>query len=506
MNLQSASATIIRALRSNWFFAAILALFTLQAAWLALTTIYPQAFDEQYHFGMIQLHAQQWSPFFATQPDGADQYGAIVRDPSMSYHYLLSFPYRVLSWLTDSQTIQLIVLRFTSIGILVWALVLFRRLLLMMGLGQAKAHALILFFSLLPVLPALGAQLGYDNLLIAVSALTLVWAVRLRQSYSPGHLDWLLALRLTIAMLLFSTIKLRLFTYTGWRCSVFPADFLVGRGAWRFGQLGKAIGSLNRTRQVGLPDGRGYRHLVYLVVVSVSILFDIMRPSPKCQEVLTVERCYEFGPFARDYASKNDDVHATTGQLASYPWRWAKNMMRESFFSVYSFFGSDGKPRYYGGSYVPQLLIVGWIWFWLSLASLILSAKWLWRQPTLRLVLIVSGVYAASLFLLNISEFSKTGYVAAVHGRYLFPVIVPLLGCTMLGLWRLAGRFGAISRYRRSIAVGAMLVTLLMFTQGGGIGTYILFSQDGSYWHFSEAARQINSSIRNLLQVIIVGQ
>ncbi len=504
MNLQSASATIIRALRSNWFFAAILALFTLQAAWLALTTIYPQAFDEQYHFGMIQLHAQQWSPFFATQPDGADQYGAIVRDPSMSYHYLLSFPYRVLSWLTDSQTIQLIVLRFTSIGILVWALVLFRRLLLMMGLGQAKAHALILFFSLLPVLPALGAQLGYDNLLIAVSALTLVWAVRLRQSYSPGHLDWLLALRLTIAMLLFSTIKYAYLPILAGVALYFLPIFWRERRV-AFGQLGKAIGSLNRTRQVAyLTAG-----VIAIWLFGGGIGLNLVRyhaPSPKCQEVLTVERCYEFGPFARDYASKNDDVHATTGQLASYPWRWAKNMMRESFFSVYSFFGSDGKPRYYGGSYVPQLLIVGWIWFWLSLASLILSAKWLWRQPTLRLVLIVSGVYAASLFLLNISEFSKTGYVAAVHGRYLFPVIVPLLGCTMLGLWRLAGRFGAISRYRRSIAVGAMLVTLLMFTQGGGIGTYILFSQDGSYWHFSEAARQINSSIRNLLQVIIVGQ
>ncbi len=503
MNLKSTSVHLVRSLRSNWFFTAILAWFVLQAAWLAVTTIYPQAFDEQYHFGMIQLHARQWSPFFAVQPDGADQYGAVVRDPSMLYHYLLSFPYRLLSWLTDSQTIHLIVLRFTSIGLLVWALVLFRRLLLQMGLGRARAHSIMLFFSLLPVLPALGAQLGYDNLLIAVTALTFVWAVRLRQSYTPGHFDWLLALRLIIGMLLFSTVK---FAYLPIMAGVglyfLPIVWQERRVVLR--QLGAALGALNRTRQAAYLLAAIFAIWLFGGGVGLNLV-RYHAPNPKCQEVLTVERCYQFGPFARDYASKSDDVHATAGQLASYPWRWTKNMMRESFFSVYSFFGSDGKPRYYGGSYVPQLLVVAWVWFWICLVSLVLGAKWLWQQPISRLVLIVSIVYATSLFLLNLSEFSKTGYVAAVHGRYLFPVIVPLLGCALLSLWRLMGQ-SAISPYRRPIAAGAVLATLLMFTQGGGIGTYILFSQDGSFWHFSDAAQQINASIRSFLHLVIVGQ
>jgi hypothetical protein len=479
--------------------------FALQAAWFALTAIYPQAFDEQYHFGLIKLHAQQWSPFFATQPAGADQFGAVVRDPSLLYHYLLSFPYRILSWLTDSQTIQLIALRFISVGLLVWAFILFRRLLLLMGLGRAKTHALILFFSLLPTFPVLGGQLGYDNLLIPVSTLTLLWAVRLRESYHTQRLDWLLVVRLVIAMVLFSTIKYAyLPIFAGVVLYFVPIVWHERRVVVK--QLTESLRKLSRTQQAAY---------LLAAVISVwlfagSIGLNLVRyhgPNPECQKVLTVARCSEFGPFARDYQSKQDATRASFGQMVAYPYNWTKNMMRESFFSVYSFLGPDGKPYYYGGDFVPQLLFVGWVWFWISLVSLIAGATWLWRQPKLRLVLVVSGFYVLSLLVFNLREYYQTAYIAAVHGRYLFPVAIPLFGCALLSLWHLSERLPrSLKLHRQSIAALALLVTAVIFTQGGGLGTYILLSQDVSFWPFSPLAQHANQVIRDTLRAVILGE
>src|SRR4051812_29328265 len=88
------------------FFWAILALFVLQSAWIALSGRYPMAFDEDFHLGIIRLFAHHASPFWSTQPAGADAFGAVARDPSYLYQWLMSFPYRLISAITGDQTIQ----------------------------------------------------------------------------------------------------------------------------------------------------------------------------------------------------------------------------------------------------------------------------------------------------------------------------------------------------------------------------------------------------------------
>lgn len=68
--------------RRLWY--GILGLFVVEAMWVMVSGRYPMAFDEDYHFGIIKLYAQQWSPFFAHQPVGANVFGAIVRYLSTS--------------------------------------------------------------------------------------------------------------------------------------------------------------------------------------------------------------------------------------------------------------------------------------------------------------------------------------------------------------------------------------------------------------------------------------
>jgi hypothetical protein len=102
---------------SPGFFWGVLALLVLQAAWLACTGRYPMAFDEDFHLGIIRLYAHHISPFWNAQPPGADKFGAVFRDPSYLYQYLMSFPYRLISVFTADQTIQVLWLRAINIGL-----------------------------------------------------------------------------------------------------------------------------------------------------------------------------------------------------------------------------------------------------------------------------------------------------------------------------------------------------------------------------------------------------
>lgn len=506
MTKQNITSSVFRIIASNKFFVFIIVLFALQASWIALTGLYPQAFDEQYHFGVAQLHAQQWSPFFASQPAGADQYGALARDPSILYHYLLGLVYRVVHVFTSNQTIQVIVLRFTSVLLGVWTLFLFRRLLRLLTLSAAKTNVVILFFSLLPVYTLLAGQLSYDNALIPATTLTIIWAVELAQAYQKTkRFDWLKGLRLLIAMLLFSTIK---YAYLPIFAGVFlyflPVVWEARHGWWS--QLRYSFGGMRR-----------YAKGLYVVMAVLALwlfgnglAYNLVRyhePDPYCDKVLSVEQCMHFGPYARDHAALERHEHATAKQLAGFPFRWTKNMIRESYFTVYSYFDSEGVVHYYGGQKVPQLYAMGWVWFVACMVVLLASARWLWRNPVTRLVIIVSGVYVASVFYIDAKALYNTTYMVAVHGRYLFPVVVPILGCVALGVGYWLGKLANPLRRRvRYALLAAVAITIIGFTQGGGLMTYVHFSGDGSFWHQSKLAQNANAQLRRAVDAVIIGQ
>src|SRR5260221_3428494 len=178
------SITGVKWLRSERFFYVIIALLGLQAVWFALSARYPMAFDENFHFGLIQLHTNQWLPFFTNQPAHADIYGPVARDPSYLYHFLLSVPYRLITLFTYNQAVQVIILRFINIALALGAVILARRVLFRLGISRALSHASLLLFALVPIVPFLFAHINYDNLFFLV----LIWTLLLT-------FDWLDALK-----------------------------------------------------------------------------------------------------------------------------------------------------------------------------------------------------------------------------------------------------------------------------------------------------------------------
>jgi hypothetical protein len=136
VRLISLGSLLVRILASKVSWRLILSLFIIESLWLAFSAQYPMAFDEQFHFGLIQLHAKQWLPFFTSQP-ATGAYGPVVRDPSYLYHWLLSFPYRGISIFTHDQTIQIICLRIINIALFTGSIFLYRRLYRRLRLPEA---------------------------------------------------------------------------------------------------------------------------------------------------------------------------------------------------------------------------------------------------------------------------------------------------------------------------------------------------------------------------------
>ena len=121
---------VYRYFASNTFFFVILGLFGVTSLWVALTSLYPMAFDEDFHFGLIKIYAEVWSPFSVVQKESYDIYGSIVTDPSYLYHYLMSFPYRFLSGVGASDTTIIVLLRILNIVLFGGALWVYRKVLL----------------------------------------------------------------------------------------------------------------------------------------------------------------------------------------------------------------------------------------------------------------------------------------------------------------------------------------------------------------------------------------
>ena len=87
--MKKIAQTIYRILRSKKIFYIIIGILVINAAWFALTAQYPMAFDENYHFGIIQIYSHQWAPFITNMPANSGAFGDLTRYDSYLYHYLM---------------------------------------------------------------------------------------------------------------------------------------------------------------------------------------------------------------------------------------------------------------------------------------------------------------------------------------------------------------------------------------------------------------------------------
>ncbi|HTB49013.1 MAG TPA: hypothetical protein VK712_02935, partial [Verrucomicrobiae bacterium] len=367
-----------RVLAGPKFFRCIVVLFVLQAAWIALSGRYPMAFDEDFHLGIIRLYAHHLSPFWSGQPAGADVYGAVARDPSYLYQYLMSFPYRPVSAITHDQTIQVLVMRGLNIALFAAGLPLFRRLLLRTGASRTVAHACLLIFVLVPIVPLLAAQVNYDNLVLPLTALTMLLTLRfcdelrLYKRINARLLVELISLCLlgSLVKYAFLPIMLAVFVYVAiWLKRTYDS--------WHKFWLSLGFGLTLMTR-------RTQWLLFVLLVLSVGLftqrygvnLVRYHNPVPDCGKVLSVKQCSAYGPWARDYnLAANKQATNYSGSPLVFTADWFYGMWLRTFFAVDGP-GTDFQTR--GPLVVPGLSAI--FFAGTALAAFTFTARRLWRR------------------------------------------------------------------------------------------------------------------------------
>ena len=483
---------ITRLLASNRFFNFTLGFFALQAVWLACTALYPMAYDESYHFGLIQQHVNQWLPFFTHQPSGiGGSYGPVTRDPSYLYHYLMSIPYRALDIFHPPFMALVISLRLIDVALFVLNFILFRRLLLRLGASRALAHSILFAFSLIPVVPFLAAHINYDNLFITLmlAALLLTFSlidgIRKHQLSAPASLEFITVIAAG------SIVKYSYLPIAAALVLVLAAYIWLQRHDWK--KLVASFGSTFKRMSVPLRIA-----LVILALVTVGLfgeryvinLWQYHSPSPDCGAVLDVDSCLAYGPWARNYHYAQALPADFTPNILHYPLDWIGGMWTRSFFAINNNFVE-----------VPPLPVPSWGAAVVGVAGAALLIPFGWRL--LRgnryrvVVLVVFVLYAGALFIQTLVGYITTAHLVAINGRYLIP-FMPFI-FLVIGL-----AFSYTFQQLPKVKPYAVLVVFLLLLQGGGAMTFVLRSDASWDWQ-NTITISANNAVRNALSPIIIG-
>lgn len=476
--------SIVTLLSSRQFFVFILVLLALQAIWYAFS-LQPTINDEPKHLGGIHFYAQSILPFVDHQAKYWDVFGSLTRSGSYMYYYLMSWPFRLVSWLTDSTMAQVIFLRLINTIFVITAVVYFRKSLKIVGgLPEVAMNMLLLFFVLTPAVALLAGTVNYDNLTLLIFAYLLFVSLRIIKSRVINVTDLVLFFALGLIMVIVKWTSICLFA----PMTLFVVFSLYAtHGSDIFGRMAEDIRRLSKPRLA---------ILLCLLIVSIGLFlerpvtnyFHYGKIEPSCNKVLNNQRCLNYPDYAiyqkvlinkpADFQPA-DPVHYVVDVWAPKMVTSATNLLETPSTQI------PAAILLYS-----MVMISGSILF-------LLAARDILRQDSkLRIyLLIILIVYIAFLMFSEYSTYRQYGIPAAIRTRYLIPVLP------------IAGYFIALSvvslfgKYRKSLTIAALLILILMI-QGGGITTYVITTPEGLYWP-NTTERRLNHEFRDMLQPVI---
>jgi hypothetical protein len=496
--MKKALQYIYNLLNSRHFFYAILIFFSVESSWFVLFAAYPQAFDENFHFGLIKIYSHYWLPFLSHQPADGNAYGAVARDPSYLYHYLMSFPYRLIALFIHSEIGQVIALRIINIGLFATGLILSRRVLIRVGISRPLADCSILIFTLIPIVPQLAAQVNYDNLLIPLVAWVILLAFKITDQIRSHKPSPLAILNLMSICFLTSLVKYA-FLPIFFGIAVFLGIITIKANAkqWRAlkPNLREAWAKNTRSRQILVA-------LLFFIAVGMFLQRDginLVRYhsiEPECGVVLNVHDCSAYSPWYYNYTNHNQIVgHKASIRFAnpaSYTLQWLYWMWYRSFFAVNG--PTDSFTNY------PPLPLPSAAAILVAVVGGIAVVKWRRRifngNVYLILLFIVCGFYVVTLMLQGYATYRYTDVLENMNGRYLLPILLFVAAIVGRGI-SIALRNAARTKIIFVIAV------LLLFLQGGGTLTFIARS-DNDWDVNNPTVVKVNNAARKITNPVLV--
>ena len=487
---------ILKVVASDRFFWGVVVLLVIQAGWIAISGSYPMAFDEDFHLGLIKIYSHHPNPFWTGQVAGGDAYGAVARDPSYLYHYLMSFPYRFISLFTTSLHLQVLLLRFMNIGFFAIGLVAYRRLLLKTKVSKSLVHITLLILVLIPVTSLLAAQINYDNLFIPLTGLSLLLTLQLYNSTNKKRINVRTLLLLLLVCLFTAIVKyafLPIFvaivgyiTVTTWRQFSSFVEFISA--------LKRGLTKVSLVTLVALIMANLMVGMLFVERYGVNLV-RYHKPIADCAEVLNYDHCQYYGPWIRDYNFKQQKINSNRSPVA-YSYEWLYGMWLRSFFSV------DGPRANFETRGPLTAPAISALLFGVSgLVAFIWCSKSIWRRynrPALWLISATTLIYTALLWLEEYRLYLETGRPVAINGRYLLPVLPFLILFAALGIKTVFE-----NRPRLQLAIAGTAVVCLLW--GGGALTYILRSNDQWLWPNNQMVISVNRTVRNAVGPVTPG-
>jgi hypothetical protein len=486
-------------LGSKKFSIFVFAFFVVESVWIAFSAQYPQAFDENYHFGLIQTYSHYWLPFLSKQPPHANAYGAVAVDTSYFYHYLMSFPYRIIEHIFHGQVGQVISLRLIDVALFTIGLVMFRRLMLRVGLSRSLTNVSLLVFILIPIVPQLAAQVSYDDLFIPMTAWACLKAFDVIDDLKAKKFSSKRLIEFLIVCFFASIVKFAFLPIF-----IALALFLIFY-AYRHNK--RHIKSLFESYW---KDFKGLKLitrllLCVLLVISVGLVFqrdglDIINYhsiEPNCSKVLSVKQCSDYSPWEYNYINHNEVLsgnNVASDGVLSYTNSWFYWMWYRLFFSIN---GITPAGSFMNDPPLPLPAIAALVVFVFGIYALFRSRRRIvGHNPYLLILLTVCVVYALVLYLQGYSTYKYTDVLENMNGRYLLPILLPI--AALIGMSISA----VLSKKSWTKSVLAVLV-LFMFFEGGGVISFIDRSDTNWYWNNSTVI-EVNNTAHNIAKHVVV--
>jgi hypothetical protein len=484
---------------SNLFFKVVTLLFVLQAGWLATSAAYPMLYDEYYHPAVIDQYSDQYSPIISTQSDEiTSSYGDLTRSPSYLYHYLMSFPYRLVTAFTDSFYVSIVGLRLLNVLLVAGGLILYRKLLVEAGFSRSLIHSVLLILTLIPLFTHVAAHINYDNMIFLMTPLFLLFGLRLLREHKISYMN----ISLFISTGLLSSLVKQAFLPIASAAIIYVSIVLVVR--LRHEVITSVRKSLKRT------DTLRFALLTLLLVMSIGLfaernvgnLLTYKSLKASCEKVQPAELCNQHPVISRNNDAKQQQQSQPKELLniAEYTkTEWLPAIVDRSV-SVYANTGSNDElglsvKANVKGLAVPVLKTAFSTLILISVIVALLRIKTIIKLPNFWYFFTVCALYFLVLwYFTNYKIYLRTGEAFSVQPRY-FIALLPLI------MIYLGQGVSEVLRYR-SAKIAALAIAMILLSQGGGIATYIIRSDNSWYWQ-RDSIISINNSIKNFIQPLI---
>jgi hypothetical protein len=453
-------------LSSRWFFLLVVLFFTAEVVWTALNSAFPMPFDETYHLGLIQFFSHHLNPFVTSQPSNTYYLGAIAHDPSVLYHYILSFPYRIILLFTHNIDHQVIALRLINIGFSICSLFIMRTVLRALHVPSLLANIVVFLFAFTPILSEVSAQLNYDNLLIPLTGLSLLLTIKLSESIKKGVinirlLSGLLATCIvaSLTQYIFLPIFLAIFIYIS----------VLLLLAYHHQSIRPTKGFIATFRSLSIRS----RLVILIPLICISGIFvqyygynivTFHAVSPQCNQVLSTTDCQQYGAWNRNYIYTTNPPPGPHFNIIQFSENWGHSMFRMLFSAVNSL-GSTTRPLRFIYLVALILCAVAFVGFLIRLRPIIK------KYPTIILFAVILITYLGALWTQNFQDYQTLQTIVGVQGRYLLPVLICVYVPLALGLRSLIESLKP--SYGRVIAPLVVVLLLVAFGLNGGYVTYL---------------------------------